>query len=292
MKTLIINEKNDGKKLTTYLTTEFPRLNINEVYKALRKKDIKINGKRTSENLTLHYGDKVEVYIIDSILDGTSNVNINTVYEDDNIVIFNKPANLEVEGTNSLTSIMSKNYDFLEPCHRIDRNTQGLVLFAKNKESLDILESMFKNNEIDKHYIALCYGVPKAKSKDLYGYLFKDSKKSIVFISDEPRKNYVRIKTSYSVIKSDTIKKISLLDVTLHTGRTHQIRAQLAHSSLPIVGDGKYGSYEINKRFKASYQLLESHSIGFNSNRDLGILNYLNGKVISIKKTPFIKYFD
>ncbi len=293
MKKLTIDYNDDGKKLSTYLTNKFPDLNINAIYKALRKKDIKLNGKRITNNEILHYNDILEVYINDEILSGLykNNNNIPIIYEDENIVLFNKPANLEVIGQNSLTSIMKEKYTYLEPCHRIDRNTIGLVLFAKNEDSLNILLDKFKKYEIEKHYIACCYGIAK-QTCDLTAYLFKDSKKSIVYISDEPKKYYSQIKTSYKLIDYNKQKKLSLLDVTLHTGKTHQIRAHLSHVSLPIIGDGKYGSYELNKRFKTNSQLLCSYSILFNFKTDSSILNYLKNKKISLKNIPFTEYLQ
>lgn len=290
MRTLIVEPKYTDKNLITYLTTIFPNLSVNSVYKALRKKDIKLNGNRINKNVLLNTGDKLDVYIIDSDLYGVAINDIKVIYEDDNIVIFNKPTNLEVVGDFSLTSIMKKNYDFLEPCHRIDRNTIGLVLFAKNKESLNILLDKFKNKEIEKHYICLCYGIPLKSSDNLQAYLFKDSKKSIVYISDEFKKRYSKIQTSYKVIDVNKYKKISLLNVTLHTGKTHQIRAHLAHIGLPIIGDGKYGSYEINKKFGVNTQLLCSYSIKFNFSNDSNILNYLNNREIKLSQIPFTKY--
>lgn len=290
MKTLIVEPKYTGKNLITYLTAIFPNLNINIVYKALRKKDIKLNGNRINKNVLLSSGDKLDVYIVDSELNGVNFKDIKVIYEDDNIVIFNKPTNLEVVGAFSLTSIMKKNYDFLEPCHRIDRNTIGLVLFAKNKESLSLLLDKFKNKEIEKHYICICYGIPKKNSDNLEAYLFKDSKKSIVYISDEFKKGYSKIQTSYKVIDVNKNKKISLLNVTLHTGKTHQIRAHLAYIGLPILGDGKYGSYEINKKFGVNYQLLCSYSIKFNFTNDSSFLNYLNNIEIKLSENPFSKY--
>ena len=290
MKTLTVEPKYMGKNLITYLTTIFPNLNVNTIYKALRKKDIKLNGSRINKNVLLNVGDTLDVYIVDSELYGVAINDIKVIYEDNNIVIFNKPTNLEVVGDFSLTSIMKKNYDFLEPCHRIDRNTIGLVLFAKNKESLDILLDKFKNKEIEKHYICLCYGIPLKYSDNFQSYLFKDSKKSIVYISDELKKGYSKIQTSYKVIDVNKNKKISLLNVTLHTGKTHQIRAHLAHIGLPIIGDGKYGSYEVNKMFNVNTQLLCSYSIKFNFKEDNSILNYLNNKEIKLSDIQFTKY--
>lgn len=290
MKSLKVESKDDGKKITTYLTNQFPQLNINFLYKALRKKDLKLNGKRINNNIILHTGDIIDVYINDDFLYGTNNISIPVVYEDNNIVIFNKPANLEVTGDNSLSVIMKRHYDFLEPCHRIDRNTTGLVLFAKNAMSLNILLTKFKNSEIEKHYIACTYGFPNKTNDTICNYLFKDRKKSLVYISDVSKQGYLPAKTSYTVLKQNKITKVNLLDVTLHTGRTHQIRATLSHIGLPIIGDGKYGSYEINKKFKVNHQLLCSYSIKFEFLNDSGILNYLNNKEFYLGNLPFVEF--
>lgn len=290
MKTLIIEPKYNNKNLITYLTSIFPSLKTSSIYKALRKKDIRLNGKRISQNVTLQSGDKIDVYIVDSELYGVNLQDIKTIYEDDNIIIFYKPINLEVVGDFSLTSIMKKNYSFLEPCHRIDRNTTGLVLYAKNKQSLEILLNKFKQKEIEKHYICLCYGIPSRNSDNMEAYLFKDSKKSVVYISDEFKKGYSKILTSYKVIDTNKTQKLSLLNVTLHTGKTHQIRAHLAHIGLPILGDGKYGSCEINKKFGVHSQLLCSYSLKFNFSDNSGLLNYLNGKEFRLEAIPFTQY--
>ncbi len=286
MKKLIVSYEDDEKNLITYLTSKFPNLNVNALYKALRKKDIKINGKRINANVKLSYGDTLEVYITDDILLGIQkDIDIPVVFEDENIVVFNKPINLEVEGNNSLTSLMKNSYDYLMPCHRIDRNTIGLVLFAKNETSLNIINNLFKNYKIEKHYIACVYGISKPNAV-LTDYLFKDSKKSLVYISSEPKKGYTKIQTSYSTISQNKDKKLSLLNVTLHTGKTHQIRAHLSYAGLPLLGDGKYGSYEINKRFKITTQALCSYSITFHIDED-NCLSYLNGTTIQLKKIAF-----
>lgn len=293
MKKITINLEDDNKKLVTYLTNKFPTLSINSIYKALRKKNIKINGKRIKENITLHYKDIIEIFICDDILYKVPNISIPIIYEDNNIIVFNKPQAIEVNqinDKNSITYIMKDKFPFLKPCHRIDRNTTGLVLFAKNMESLEILLEKFKNGEIEKHYLACIYGNMIKKEDCLNSFLFKDRKKSLVYISDTLKKGYVPIKTSYKVIKENKNTKVSLLDITLHTGKTHQIRAQLAHIGFPIIGDGKYGSYKINKDFKTYFQLLCSYSITFSFKNDSGILNYLNGLTISLKNLPFTNY--
>ena len=142
----------------------------------------------------------------------------------------------------------------------------------------------FKHHEIEKHYLATVYGILPKKQDRLEAYLFKDNKKSLVYISDTPKKGYQKIITSYKVIKENKKDNTSVLDINLETGRTHQIRAHLAHIGFPIIGDGKYGKNEINKKFKQKTQLLESYSLKFNFKTESGILEYLNNKDIKLKK--------
>ena len=283
MKKLIVPQKYDNKKLTKFILDTFPNLSSNMLYKALRQKDIKIDGKRTNKDCTIYEGNELQIFIADSIL--YPNIDLKIVFEDDNILIINKSANLEVTGNNSLTTIVhSKYYDnnFLPmPCHRLDRNTNGLVLFAKNEESLNILFDKFKNHEIQKKYLALVYGIPKVKNARLEAYLFKDNKKSIVYISDDFKTGYSKIITSYTVIK-EYKNNSSLLEVQIETGKTHQIRAHLAHIGYPIIGDGKYGINSVNKEFGFKYQQLTSCELTFNFKTDSGILNYLNGKTVTL----------
>ncbi len=309
MKELEVPIKYDGKKLNTFLLDSFDGLSLNLLYKTLRKKDIRVNEQKVSENILLHIGDHVKIYLTDEQLYKKPNCSISIVYEDENIVVVNKHSGIEVTGEHSLTSSLisyylnsnnnlqeleAKKIDsqkisnrnksiFIAPCHRLDRNTTGLVLFAKNEEALSILLDKFKNHEIEKHYRAMVIGVPLPKKATLTAYLFKDRKKSLVYISDFPKKGYEKIVTSYEVLSTNNNQNTSMLDVTLHTGKTHQIRAHLAHIGHPIVGDGKYGNNEMNKKLGFKLQQLCSYSLQFCFKTDSGILNYLNWKKIILK---------
>lgn len=297
MKKLIVEEKYNNKKLNTYLLSRYKNLSTNTLYKALRKKDIRINGKRVSENLIIHTGDEITVFISDDLLSPTIDnhkyktlhdfVFSNIVYEDENILLANKPIDIETVSPNTseytLTNLLLEKYTNIAPCHRLDRNTSGIVVFAKNEVALNILLDKFKNQEITKIYSCIVYGILSPKQGTLTGYLFKDKKLSKVYISDTPKDKYKKIITSYSVLKEDISNNYSYLEVILHTGKTHQIRAHLSHIGHPILGDGKYGRNEINSKFKLKTQLLCSRKIIFNFETSSDILEYLKGKSFEIK---------
>lgn len=261
-------------KLSEFLKKKYPFIGYSVIQKLIRKKEIKVNNKRVAEDVLLKMNDVVCVY--------TANIyssKIEIVYQDDNIIIVNKPAGIEVcDSENSLEKLLFLQYKLkVFAVHRLDMNTKGLIMLAKTQNAKNELEKAFKNHDLNKLYLVQVFGAPKNQEK-LVAYLKKNSDESYVQISNTAKPGYVKILTNYKLIKSEN--GISTLEVDLLTGKTHQIRAHLAHIGLPVVGDDKYGDKEKNKKYKKHRQQLVAYKLEFVSLG--GELSYLNGKSFQI----------
>ena len=273
-----------NKQLLSDLIGENTDLGYYRIQKIIRSKSVKVNGVRVGTDMNVSAGDMVYVYLADREKDS-----IEVVYRDDNILVVNKAAGIEVTGEGSLTERINNilTDTTAAPVHRLDRNTMGLVVFALNKTAENELLASFKERDIDKTYNCIVVGAPRQPSAKLKAYLFKDAKKSLVYVSDTQKPGYLPIETHYTLLKR--LGDLSLLEVKLVTGRTHQIRAHLAHIKLPILGDGKYGINKINRRFRVKTQLLCCTKITFHFKQ--GNLKYLDGKsvLLNIDLTQYYK---
>lgn len=252
----------------------YPQVSFGQFNKALRKKDVKVNGKRVGDNIVVSAGDKVQVYIQLQPKD------IDVVYSDERIVVVDKPYDLEVEcdGECAKSILREKLGREVYPCHRIDRNTTGLVIFAYTEQDSYVINDLLSSGKIKKYYLALVFGTPQ-KVATLRGYLFKDSKASQVYIEDKKTASNKSITTNYR--KLESAGEISMLLVDIPTGRTHQIRAHLASVGLPVVGDNKYGDVSKNKKYHRNRQQLQAYKLVFG---DIdGDLKYLSGLEIEVK---------
>ena len=282
------------------------------LYKFIRTKKIKVNGKRCEIGCKLNEGDIVDLYIKDEFLVTSGNnqsfkniiPKLKIIYEDENILLCDKKTGMIVHSDeneeintliNHIAAYLYKNGEYdpdLENsfapalCNRIDRNTGGIVICAKNAEALRIINEKIKNNEIEKSYLCLVHGILNKKEDILTAYHRKNSGDNIVMINKNKFPGSKIIKTKYNVLKeSKELNNMSLVKVDLITGRTHQIRAHFAYVGHPIVGDGKYGreeNYKSDRQKGFFHQALYSYKIKFNFSGDAGILNYLNGKTFSV----------
>ncbi len=311
MKSVIVNSNDAGQRLDKFLGKYFKTMPKSLVYKGIRKKRIKINGKKGDINTILNVGDKIDLYINDeffevpdektSFLKITDPV-IDIVYEDDNIILMDKKPGIivhddEDEKINTLLNHMKaylykkgeydpkKENSFVPSlCNRIDRNTGGIVIGAKNAFSLKILNEKIKSRELKKYYLCLVQGKLKNKEDTLKGYLVKNAEQNRVYIHTSPVAEGKSILTKYKVLREN--KLTSLVEVDLLTGRTHQIRAHFASIGHPLAGDGKYGTNEFNDKIKMKTQALYSYKLIFDFD-DENELSYLNGKEFKVKNVPF-----
>lgn len=237
----------------------------------LRERDVKVNGVRVNKSVPLNRCDEVVYYTNEKQEKKSSHT---AVYEDENIYIADKPSGVTSEG---LFSELCSNGEFYA-VHRLDRNTEGLIVYAKNKPAEEELLKAFKDRKINKTYIALCKNNFKKKEGVLNAYLLKNEKTSEVKIFSSPRAGAVSILTEYSV--SEYRGDIALVKIILHTGKTHQIRAHMAFIGCPVLGDEKYGDGLLNAKYAARRQRLIAKYLTFDLD---GKLSYLKGKTFESK---------
>lgn len=311
MKKFTIDKNDENKRLDRFILKVCPDLPQALMYKYIRLKKIKINSKRAQINTRLCLGDEVSAYISDEFFKEKPKAfdflsapdRLNIVYEDENILLADKPQGLLVhpdknEYRDTLIGRIQhylynkKEYDpetenSFAPAlaNRIDRNTAGIVIAAKNAQALKILCEKIKEREIDKRYLAVVHGIPNKKSDILEGYLEKNREKNKVYLSNKKTENNLTVRTKYRTLVSKN--NLSLLEIELLTGRTHQIRAHFASIGHPLLGDGKYGNLKEDKKLGYVKQALYSYKLTFDFASDAGILNYLDKKSFSVKEVWF-----
>lgn len=312
MKEITIGKNDAGQRLDRFLRKALPKLPTGKMYKYIREKDIKLNGRRCEISDRLKEGDILKLYIPDEFfgrddLPKLSEGGINVIYEDENLIIVHKPAGLVVHedsyGSSDtliarITAYLTEKGEY-DPAteqsfapalvHRIDRNTEGLVICAKNAESLRELNRMIKSREIKKTYLCLTVGIPREREGSIKTYLEKDERDNTVYVRQKKTPASKTAVTNYRVL--NTYGELALCEVELVTGRTHQIRVHMAYIGCPLLGDGKYGRNEPNRRYKAKYQALCANRLMFDLTDKSSPLYYLCGREFKSNEPEFIEKY-
>ncbi|MBQ9459652.1 MAG: RluA family pseudouridine synthase [Oscillospiraceae bacterium] len=317
MREYVIGKNDAGQRLDRFLAKTVPLLPASLAQKYIRLKRIKVDGARAERDLRLSEGCVVQCYINDEFFDVPNENNayltiasprLNIVYEDENLLLLNKPAGLLChagEGENGVTLLdhllaylyqrhewRPREENAFTPalCNRIDRNTEGIVIAAKNAQSLRILNEKIKNREISKYYLCVCLGRPEPPKGTLELFVRKDERENRVRVYHHPVPGGRKAVTRYDTLA--TRRELSLVEAELLTGRTHQIRASFAEFGHPLLGDGKYGNGTVNRKYGESSQLLCSYRLRFDFPTDAECLNYLRGREFTVEDVSFrSKYF-
>lgn len=315
MRQFIVNENDSDQRVDKFILKTCKNLPKSMMYKFIRTKNIKVNGKRCEISQRLLLGDVVTMYIHDDFfqsedsptlaLDNVS-TQLNVVFEDENLLIVNKPIGLVVHADNerSQDTLINRIKKYLiskgeyDPtiensfapalCNRLDKNTCGLVVCAKNAKTLREVNLMVKEGLVHKKYLCITVAKPPKPTDTLVAYHRKDSKSNLVTIVDAPQPNFKQIITKYRLLKSKN--GLHLVEIELITGRTHQIRAHMAHIGCPLLGDNKYGNVEINRKYREKYQQLCAYSLSITPNSS-SHLNYLKDRLFTVDSVPFEKVY-
>ena len=317
MKEFVIGKNDAGQRLDRFVGKTVPLLPDSLLQKYIRLKRIKLNGKGSKRDTRLLEGDCVQLYINDEFFEKPREENsylkvgkprVTIVYEDENILLADKKPGVLCHSAGqwdyntliaNIQAYLAQKGDWhpgeenaFAPalCNRIDRNTGGIVIAAKNAEALRIINDKIKLREIEKYYLCAVHGRPNPSSGILENYLFKDAVRNRVYVKSKSEPGAKTAVTEYHTIR--TKGPLSLVECRLLTGRTHQIRAQMAYAGWPLLGDGKYGSERFNKNYTETGQALYSYKLLFSFPTDAGALNYLRGKEFTVSSVDFVeKYF-
>ncbi|MDD7700620.1 MAG: RluA family pseudouridine synthase [Eubacteriales bacterium] len=320
MKIITVGKNDAGQRLDKFLLKAVRGLPLSLLYKDLRTKKIKLNGKRTTGNALLTEGDEIRLFIKDEFFDapdesdartlGAIRPKLSVVFEDENLMILNKRPGVlvheDADGGENTLILHIKAYLYgkgeYDPaaeqsfapalCNRIDRNTGGMVIAAKNAAALRDMNERIREGEISKFYLAAVHGKMEKREATLCAYLRKDSAKNQVTVHDTPFPGAKKILTRYRVLAEKNGR--SLLEVELLTGRTHQIRAHLSHIGHPLLGDGKYGHNEDDRKMGYKYQALYAYRLRMDFSQKGGVLDYLRGREFRIPREDvwFLRDFD
>ena len=318
MKELEVKANDAGQRLDRFIGKAVPLLPESLLQKYIRLKRIKLNGRGAKRDARLAAGDRIQLYINDEFFEKPREENaylkvgaprLDIVYEDENLLLLDKKPGVlcHSAGAWDYNTLIAHVQAYLAQkgewkpreensfapalCNRIDRNTGGIVLAAKNAETLRILNDKIRDREIDKYYLCAVHGRPKPPEGRLENFLFKDAQKNQVYVKDRPEPGAKTAVMEYKLLRSKG--PLSLVECRLLTGRTHQIRAQMAHAGWPLLGDGKYGSERFNRDYGEKGQALYSYKLRFDFPTDAGLLNYLRGREFEVDKVDFVeKYFS
>lgn len=318
MKEIVVRKNDANQRLDRFVGKAVPLLPESLLQKYIRLKRIKLNGKGAKRDTRLNEGDVLSLYINDEFFEAPREDNsylkvgvpkLDIVYEDGNIILCDKAPGVLCHSAGKwdyntlIANIQAHAYqrgdwrpreeNAFAPalCNRIDRNTGGIVIAAKNAEALRIMNEKIASREIEKYYLCVVTGRPRPAEGKLEGFLFKDAAKNRVYVRNRPEPGARTAVTYYKTLASRN--GLSLVECRLGTGRTHQIRAQMAAAGTPLLGDGKYGDGRRNRaRGEEEGQLLYSYRIDFDFRSDAGELNYLKGASFKVQKVGFVdKYF-
>lgn len=315
MRELVVKKNDANQRLDKFLLKKFKTMPKKMAYMYIRKKCVKVNGKKATPEVMLKENDLLTFYIKDEFFDNIQEENyeflkapknLKIIYEDENIILLDKKPGAIVHQDKSyhfdclllrLQHYLYDNGEYNpkeENCfapalvNRIDRNTGGIVIGAKNAESLRILNQKMKDRELHKFYLCLLINKPKKDNAILSDYLIKNEKTNKVTVLRNEKQGAKKILTKYSVL--ETNNNLTLCEVELLTGRTHQIRAHMSSIGCPILGDNKYGNKKLNQKYSLSKQCLYSYKLAFDFTTDSGILSYLDKKDFSTNDIWFMDY--